>query len=230
MNNSRRRLNPRIIDTDWLVLTKMKRVIAEVAQDVARPGAVALDFGCGDRPYESVFSGRGCRYVGADFGDGCDVRIGANGQLPVKDGSADLVLSFQVLEHVSDLKTYFSEAHRTLVENGMMLLSTHGTWLYHPHPEDHRRWTRTGLVSEIENNGFEVLRSYPVVGPLAWTTMIRLTCISYALRKAPLVGGLLSAIMAVLMNAKAAIEDSVTPRWVTHDNACVYIVLCRRHG
>ena len=46
-----------------------------------------------------------------------------------KDQSADLALSFQVLEHVRDLQTYFSEARRVLRQDGSLLLSTHGTWL-----------------------------------------------------------------------------------------------------
>jgi SAM-dependent methyltransferase len=225
-----RRLNPRITDTDWLVLTRMQRVIAGLADKLARPGGVALDFGCGQRPYESLFLARGCRYLGADFEEGSEVRIGADGLLPVADRSADLVLSFQVLEHVRDLRTYFSEARRALADDGLMILSTHGTWLYHPHPEDHRRWTRTGLVAEIDNHGFEVLETHAVVGPLAWTTMIRLTCISFALRKAPLVGRPFSALVAWLMNLKALVEESITPKWVTADNACVYVVLCRRKG
>jgi len=85
-------------------------------------------------------------------------------------------VSFQVLEHVRDIDTYLKEAGRVLRDDGLMLLSTHGTWLYHPHPEDHRRWTREGLIGEIARRGFQVTDCIAVVGPLAWTSMVRLTC------------------------------------------------------
>lgn len=226
----RRRLHPRIWDTDWLVLRGMHRVIDRMAANIARPGLEAIDFGCGDKPYEQLFTSRGVTYRGADIGGPAELSIGADGRLDGPDRIADLVLSFQVLEHVRNLDTYFGEARRVLRDDGLMLLSTHGTWLYHPHPEDHRRWTREGLANDIATRGFEVISCEPVVGPLAWTTMVRLTCFAYPLRGIPLVGGLLAAITAVVMNAKGWLEDKVTPGWVTKDNACVYVTLSRKVG
>ncbi len=223
----RRRLAPRLWDTDWLVLRGMQRVIAGFAAAVARPGAVAIDFGCGARPYEPLFADRGVTYRGADFGGDAEIAIEPSGRLAAGDASADVVLSFQVLEHVRDLDMYLGEALRVLRPEGSMILSTHGVWLYHPHPEDHRRWTRQGLVNEIETRGFSVVDCVAVVGPLAWATMVRLTCAVEALRRIPLVGRLLCVPVAAIMNARAWIEDRVTPQWVTRDNACVYVTLCR---
>ena len=118
--------------------------------------------------------------------------------------------------------------HRVLLRpNGWMMLSTHGTWLYHPHPEDHRRWTREGLIGDITAHGFTVEQCIPIIGPLAWTTLVRLTCACYALRKVPLVGKPIGAILALVMNLRAKIEEAITPAWVTNDNACVYLVLAR---
>ena len=225
--NQRRRLYPRFWDIDWLVLRGMHSVIAALAERHARHGMMALDFGCGDRPYEPIFRSRGMAYIGADFGVGADIAIAADGHMTALDNSCDMVLSFQVLEHVRDLDTYFAEAARVLRPDGTMILSTHGTWLYHPHPEDHRRWTRMGLLGDIERRGFEVLECTAVVGPLAWTTMVRLTCAAVALRKIPLVGHGLAAALAVVMNARAWLEDLVTPDWVTNDNACVYVTVSR---
>ena len=80
-------------------------------------------------------------------------RQSADGFVPVADqdviGAALAVLSAQVLEHVADLDAYCAEIRRLLREDGTLLLSTHGNWLYHPHPEDHRRWTRTGLALDL---------------------------------------------------------------------------------
>jgi SAM-dependent methyltransferase len=206
----------------------MRSAIADLAQRLVSPGMVALDFGCGAMPYAELFTGRGASYIGADLGGTPDVDIRADGTLAAEGASADLVVSFQVLEHVRDIDTYLSEARRVLREDGLMLLSTHGTWLYHPHPEDHRRWTRQGLIGDLETRGFEVTECVPVVGPLAWTTMVRLTCMAVALRELPLVGRSLARAVATVMNLKAAAEDWITPAWVTQDNACVYVTLSRK--
>jgi SAM-dependent methyltransferase len=220
-----RRRSPRPTDTDWLVLRGLRAAITELAGAVARPGMKALDLGCGTRPYEPIFVSLGVAYAGADFGH-AEVLIDADGRVQADDGSVDLVLSFQVLEHVRSLGTYLFEARRVMRPDGCLILSTHGTWLYHPHPEDHRRWTREGLVADLAEHGFEVQDCIPMVGPLAWTTMIRLTCACFALRRVPVLGEPLARLMCLLMNARGLLEDAVTPAWVTRDNACVYAVLC----
>jgi len=225
--DERRRRNPRLIDTDWLVLRDLGAAVASEAPRVARNGMTALDFGCGSQPYKSIFSSAGVRYLGADFDPHSDVVIDRNGRLDLADNSVDLVLSFQVLEHIRDLGTYFSEARRVLRPSGWLILSTHGTWFYHPHPEDHRRWTRPGLIGEMGAHGFDVADCISIVGPLAWTTIIRLTCASHALRKVPLVGSTVAGALAVAMNMRAWIEDAMTPAWVKRDNACVYLALAR---
>jgi len=165
--------------------------------------------------------------MGADISGTPDIAIAADGTLDAPDAGYDLLLSFQVLEHVRDLDTYFAEARRVLRPDGRMLLSTHGTWLYHPHPEDHRRWTREGLLAEISSRGFEVIECRPVVGPMAWTTIIRITGIAHFLRAIPGIGRGVAAVATLVANARARLEDRVTPAWITADNACVYVTLSR---
>jgi SAM-dependent methyltransferase len=228
-DNAGRRLEPRLRDTDWLVLRQMRRAIDAVAERLVRPGMEALDLGCGAMPYVPLFEGRGARYRGADLED-AELIIGVDGRVPLPDASVDLLLSFQVLEHVRELDAYLGEARRLLRPDGRLILSTHGTWLYHPHPEDHRRWTAEGLRHDIEARGFEMLECTALVGPLAWTTMVRLTCFATALRGVPLIGPPLAALVAWVMNLRAAIEDRITPQWVTRDNGCVYLTVSRPTG
>lgn len=224
-----RRREPRLIDTDWLVLKGLSSKVTAAANTLARPGQLAIDLGCGDQPYRKLFEARGTEYRGADLGNRSEIAINSDGSVDAPDESADLVLSFQVLEHVRDLDRYLAEASRLMRPGGRLLLSTHGTWLYHPHPEDHRRWTREGLVSELEAHGFIVESCDAVVGPLALTSIIRLTAFAYALRRAPLLGKLLVPTLAVIMNLRAALEDRVTPEEVRRDNACVYVVTAAKH-
>jgi SAM-dependent methyltransferase len=227
--NAQRRKSPRIFDTDWMVLRQMRSDIAAALAPLAKKaGSALVDFGCGSQPYRDLIEAQGLSYSGADLGISADIEIAASGHVSAPDACADIISSFQVLEHVRDLDLYLAEAHRMLRPGGHLLLSTHGNWLYHPHPEDHRRWTRTGLILDIETRGFAVQSCVPIVGPLAWTTLMRLTSFAFVLRKIPVLGTLLAAMLASAMNLRAMIEDAVTPAAVRVDNACVYLVVAQR--
>lgn len=225
-----RRHAPRPWDTDWLMLRGLTRTFEEMFRRSVARRAQVLDFGCGAMPYRAFVERHGADYVGADFEAGAMVRIDANGRLPVADGSMDAVISVQVLEHVRDLDLYLAEAARVLKKGGVLLLSTHGTWLYHPHPEDHRRWTRTGLVHDVETRGFRVREIDSIVGPLATTTLLRLTGYVFFLRRLPLVGHGLAKALAVVMNARGWLEDKLTPAGIRADNGCIFIVNCVKSG
>ena len=217
-----------MIDTDWLVLRGLVSSLSGAFSKYVDRGTRLLDFGCGTMPYRSMVEARGGKYVGADFGSDAAIEITPDGQVGANDGSIDVVLSVQVLEHVRDLDRYFSEISRVLDQGGRLILSTHGTWLYHPHPEDHRRWTRMGLHHEIESRGFKIESSEAIVGPLAWTTMIRSTGFAFALRNIPLVGRLLQAVVSLVMNMRAWAEDAITPEAIRTENACVYLVVATK--
>jgi hypothetical protein len=129
---------------------------------------------------------------------------------------------------VPDLAEYLGEARRLLVGDGWLLLSTHGTWLYHPHPEDHRRWTRPARISELWRHGFDTEECQPIAGPLATTTIIRQTGDVYIVKMIPLVAWFLARFLARLMNWRAVLEDRVTPKSVREDNAFVHLMRARK--
>jgi len=221
-----RRVAPRIWQADWLVLREMARCLREMLADpaLALKGARVLDFGCGTRPYEPWFIGAGASYRGADIDGRHEVAISADGKLACGDGECEVVASFQVLEHVWDIDRYLGEARRVLKDAGWLLLSTHGSWLYHPHPHDYRRWTAEGLQREVESRGFRMVRMEPVVGPLALTTVYRALGLTQFLKRIPFLAG----AVAMLLNSLAWLEDRITPRSITAVNACTYIALFRR--
>jgi SAM-dependent methyltransferase len=225
-----RRARPRIWDLDWHVLRRQRQAIRGLLESPALKlrGASVLDFGCGTRPYEPWFTAAGARYRGADIDGAPDVAVREDGSLPAPDATYDVVASFQVLEHVWDVGTYLRESHRVLKPEGRLLLSTHGSWFYHPHPGDYRRWTAEGLRREVEAHGFKLLEMRPVVGPLAWTSILRSFGVAYAVRRIPILGNAIAALAAVVYNARAWCEDSVTPAHITADNACVYVALFKR--
>jgi SAM-dependent methyltransferase len=222
------RVAPRIWDTDWLVLRPLAHLLRDQVSAHVGPGSLMVDLGCGDMPYADMMREMRIDYRGADIEAGAALRIDRSGRVPLPDGAAGAVISVQVLEHVRDLDAYCAEIRRLLRDDGVLLLSTHGTWLYHPHPEDHRRWTRTGLVADLADRGLLVEEVHAIAGPLATTTLIRLTGFAFVLRRLPLVGGVLASALAVLMNLRALLEDGITPRRVREDNACVFLVRARK--
>src|SRR5207245_8325236 len=124
---------PRFWQPDWLVRREMARVLRAMLADPALrlQGAAVLDFGCGARPYEAWFAAAGARYRGADIDGAHEVAIKPGGGLASADGEYDLVASFQVLEHVWDVGSYLGEARRVLRQDGLLLLSTHGSCPFH---------------------------------------------------------------------------------------------------
>jgi SAM-dependent methyltransferase len=226
-----RRLNPRFWrDQDWYSMLRLRQGLEAVLRlnDVLKPGQSVVDVGCGDRPYAPLFQAAGMRYVSCDLEGDVDVRIVSGQRIPLEDGCADGVVSFQVLEHVWDLDWYLGECRRLLRPGGWLLLSTHGTWLYHPHPTDFRRWTRDGLQGELSARGFIVQTVRPVVGPLAWTTQFRLFGLRHLLQKVPVAGRVLFVPLLGLMNLRMWLEDAVTPASIRDGNASIYVTLSRR--
>lgn len=208
------------------VLVALDRALAPLVAAMA-PGKTIFDFGAGECPYQAMIEAGGSRYLAGDLAGQMDVHVVPGLPLPLETASIDGILSSQVLEHVADLDWYLGECRRVLKPGTPLVLSTHGVWLYHPHPTDYRRWTRDGLVLELESRGFQIDEITGVVGPLAWSTQVRLLGWRHALLKLPLVGRVLAGLMAVVMNVRMALEDAITPASIREVNACVYVVVAR---
>jgi SAM-dependent methyltransferase len=121
------------------------------AQDVTT--LAVLDVGCGDRPYESLWSAA-ASVVGFDVPGNTHADLhGSIDALPVDDASFDVVLCLQVLEHVPDPAAAVRELRRVVRPGGRVLASTHGVYPYHPNPDDLWRWTHSGLERLFRDNG-----------------------------------------------------------------------------
>jgi SAM-dependent methyltransferase len=121
------------------------------AQDVR--GLRVLDVGCGDRPYEPLLAAA-AEVVGFDVPGNAHADLhGSIDALPVEDGSFDVVLCLQVLEHVPDPAAAVRELRRVVRPGGRVLLSTHGIYPFHPNPDDLWRWTHSGLERLFRENG-----------------------------------------------------------------------------
>jgi SAM-dependent methyltransferase len=144
----RERREPSRADRHYLMLRSLADALAaEVARTLAsRDGLRMLDIGCGDKPYYPLLAARAAAYRGIDAEPGPQVDdIGVVEELPYPDGSFDVVLCTQVLEHVVDPGRAVGEIARVLAPGGVAFVSTHGVFLYHPDPVDFWRWTHAGL-------------------------------------------------------------------------------------
>jgi SAM-dependent methyltransferase len=164
--------------TDWL----------EQEARATPEGSRLLDVGCGRKPYYPVFADSVSAYVGVDMVENPVAELlGPIEALPVEDGSFDVVLCTQVLEHSDDPAQAVKELRRVTAPGGRVLASTHGTWVYHPSPQDYWRWTHTGLERLFHQNGeWASVEVRAAQGTAATLTMILATYLDIALRRTPL--------------------------------------------
>ncbi|HEU5152435.1 MAG TPA: methyltransferase domain-containing protein [Iamia sp.] len=148
------------------VARQLRRCVADlIAAADPGPAPVVLDYGADDAPYRRHLPA-GADYRSADLAGNprADVEIRPDGSLPIADGTVDLVLSTQVLEHVDDPALYLSECARVLRPGGSLVLTTHGIMYIHRDPQDYWRWTCDGLEKIVGQAGLEVERSEGVLG------------------------------------------------------------------
>lgn len=209
------RNNPHIFHQDYWALRAVRQAVVDFTLQYCTElkGQCALDFGAGNSPYDGHFNAIDCELLRADLSpaDSKVLRIGPDGRVPVADGSMAAVLSIQVLEHVPDVQAYLREALRMLQPGGVLLLTTHGAWHYHPYPTDMRRWTVDGLPYECELAGFKVESIRTAVGILACATHMRSHVIGRVLQRVPVLRWL-RLFVYFLANVRMGIEDFVTPR------------------
>lgn len=133
------------------------------------------DLGCGTRPYEREILRFADRYIGVDWASSihplcADTVADLNRPLPIADCVADTVVSFQVLEHLSEPQVMLGEAYRILRPGGHLFLSVPFQWGVHESPHDYFRFTRYGLAHVLSKAGFEQIEVEAVCG--FWSTSI----------------------------------------------------------
>lgn len=229
------RLFPPFWRHDAYTLNHLASTISQIAKAWSQDWSVAegnrpvvVDLGAGDAPYRPLLEAAGATYICCDLDPQAQVVIVPGQPVPLASASARAVVSFQVLEHVWDLDWYLGEAHRIMADDAALLLSTHGTWPYHPHPTDFRRWTREGLVAELSSRGFEITQIMGLVGPLAWTTQFRALGFHRLLSSLPIVGAAASAFVCTIFHLRMKLEDWLTPAAWVQSNAAVYVVVARK--
>jgi SAM-dependent methyltransferase len=219
------RLYPSKLSSRFYHLTLLRKAMQSIANKYLsqQDGLVMIDYGCGTMPYRPLFEEYVSHYIGVDFpGRGTDAIIQTDGKTDLPDNFADAVVSTQVLEHVEYPKIYLDECHRILKLDGLLILSTHGFWIYHPDPIDLWRWTGEGLKRILKEAGFHVIEIQGLMG-LASTSIHLL---QDAL--APRIPRLLRPLFVLIMQALVITADHIhLPSDRTCD-ACTFVVTARK--
>lgn len=215
------RLDPPRSHSRYYHLRLLRATVEEVARRLRQQDTL-LDLGCGSMPYRPLLAPHVGRYVGADIADNqlADVSFDADGTVPLDDASVDVVLSTQVLEHVVSPADYLAEARRLVTDEGTLILSTHGMWIYHPDPTDLWRWTEEGLRRQLSASGFEIESVRRLMG-LASSSLQLLQ--DAFLQRLPAVA---RAPFAWCMQRLIALADRYDRR-VGGPDACVFFVVAR---
>lgn len=218
------RLNPPKSSRVYWLLSVMRETYQSVISQWApqSDSAVLVDFGCGNMPYRPLFPIQS--YIGADFpgNELATITIEADGSLPLDDQCASIVLSSQVLEHVSDVPIYLGEALRVLRPGGTLFLSTHGMWRYHPDPQDFWRWTCDGLKRVVAEAGFEIVFFQGILGPEATSLQLWQDAVAHRYPR------WFRPWFYKYMQWRIRIADGRCPQSARDSDACVYILVARK--
>ncbi len=122
-----------------------------------------LDFGCGSKPYQSLFS-HISEYIGLDYAseghshvnEMIDVMYDGK-TIPFPDGHFDSVFSSEVFEHIFNIDEILPEINRVMKKGGKILITCPFVWNEHEVPVDYARYTQFALKHLLEKNGFVML-------------------------------------------------------------------------
>ena len=142
----------------WLCRKSLYRAISTCAPTM---GGVVLDFGCGTSPYKDLFI-NAKKYLGLEF-DTPENRRSKHADyyydgktLPIENGTIDVILSTQTIEHIPNVKEIVHEWGRILAPEGQLVLTVPFMWPEHEVPFDFQRYTSHGIKLLLEDAGFEV--------------------------------------------------------------------------
>jgi SAM-dependent methyltransferase len=126
-------------------------------------GSSVLDVGAGIAPFRELFDHTRyvtCDWEGSSYDQDVDIRAPATA-IPVEDGSFDVVLCTEVLEHVPEPSLVLTEFSRILRRGGLLLMTVPLVWFLHEEPYDYYRYTPHGLRFLLEGAGFAELEIVP---------------------------------------------------------------------
>ncbi len=149
------------INPFFIIRYRLYEQLASTAK--AFRGGSLLDFGCGAKPYRSLFDVE--RYVGVDIENPGhphlteEVDVFYDGKtLPFEGRSFDYFLCSEVMEHVFEPDAILDELHRVLKPGARGIFTVPFVWNEHEMPYDYARYSAGGFAYLLEKHGFEVVQ------------------------------------------------------------------------
>ena len=219
-----------IINPVYIVRNGIYQSISKLAQNIT--GNV-LDFGCGSKPYESLFVNAN-RYVGVDIEvsghnhKDSKVDYFYDGKtLPFNDASFDAIVCFEVFEHVFNIDDVLAEMYRVLKPNGQLLISIPFVWDEHEIPYDFARYTSFGITHILNKHNFEVVTlTKTTTYVLAVFQMLIAYLFQYALPKGRFIGKLSQLLVIFTLNVLALLFNTILPK--RYEYFCNSVVLAKK--
>lgn len=224
--------NPNIIYPAYLTRNRLLKVIAENANDLQ---GVMMDFGCGSKPYKSLFHVE--KYVGVDFENPGhshvkeQIDVFYDGKtLPFENNYFDSVFSSEVFEHIFNLDEILKEIHRVLKPGGKMFMTCPFSICEHEVPHDFARYSSFAIKYLLEKNGFQIIRQYKTGNNVEtiyqlWLMYIHQHITPYV-RKIPILRSVFRFVTYTSLNCFALFFSSILPN--RQDLYLNNAVLCKK--
>jgi SAM-dependent methyltransferase len=219
-----------VVNPFYIIRNGLYSAIARVAPTLK--GDI-LDFGCGSKPYESLFTAADS-YVGVDIEGASHNRAYHRADfyydgktLPFPDARFDVVVCFEVFEHVFNLPEVLAEIRRVLKPGGQVLVTVPFAWDEHEVPYDFARYTSFGIRHLFNTNGFECLQVQKTttyvqaVGQLFVAYLVQ-----HVLPKGRILGRLSQFAVIFPLNTATLLLNAVLPK--RYDYFCNSVVLSKR--
>jgi len=137
-----------------------------------------LDIGCYNKWAKNHLPA-GCSYIGLDYYETANEWYGSVPDvygnalaLPLAPESFDVVLLFDVLEHIEDSRRLLEQIHLVLKLDGRLFISLPFLYPIHDAPRDFVRLTLHGIEDLAKRTNYAVSSCVPVGSPITTATLL----------------------------------------------------------
>jgi len=204
-----------VISPVYIVRNGLYRSILDVAPSIK--GDV-LDFGCGSKPYEKLFTNANS-YIGVDVEvtghnhKNSRVDFYFDGKtLPFPDDHFDAVVAFEVFEHVFNIDKTITEIRRVLKPGGQLLITIPFALYEHEMPFDFARYTSSGIKHIFEKNGFGILEIKKTTTFFMATCQLFIAYLTHILPKNIFISRLFQLFLIFPLNLISILLNTVLPK------------------